>query len=491
MASISPDLATEWDYEKNYPTKPSEVTTGRATKFWWLCEQGHSWQTTVHSRRGLGTGCPQCWSGWRRSLPEIALQYELDHVLPSPVVGDTEVRTSTGAWHVDVLCTGLRIIVEYDGSFWHAKGLERDARKTQDLISKGWLVVRVRQAPLAMVGPWDVAGEAKDPDTFNMTVQVLDRILAAAEAASASHPAHEHLEDLRERVRTYRAEGVAQASNEAQIALTDGRVNRPRPTSSGLPRPLMPGQSLAEKSPETAAEWHPELNNGLTAWNVANGRNSKAWWRCSLCGKDWEANINGRTRVHSVGCPDCARSRSSLPRPGRSLADLHPEIAGEWHPSKNHPQLPADVNPGSKQRVWWQCSLCGSEWETAIHTRMKHKNVGCPTCGWSRRSAKQSVPTPGQSLADLFPEVAAQWHPTKNGDLLPEGVKHHSNTSVWWRCHEGHEWQTGVGNRTRKDHPTGCPDCYKLRRSSPRKIGVLNVSEPGRRTAGEGQLALW
>lgn len=493
LAAISPELAAEWDYEKNHPVKPSEVTTGGAAKFWWLCEQGHSWQTTVHSRRRLGTGCPQCWSGWRRSLPEVALQYELVHILPALVTGDTEVRTSTGAWHVDVLCAGLRIVVEYDGSFWHDEWVERDARKTQDLISEGWLVVRVRQAPLPMVGPWDVAGEEKDPDPFSMTTQVLDRILAAAEDAPNDHPAHEQLAILNERALAYRAGGVVRAFQEAKLALAEGRINRPRPSPSGLPRPPGPGQSLAEKSPETAAEWHPHLNNSLTAWDVANGRNAKAWWRCSLCGKDWEANINGRTRVHSVGCPDCARNRSSLPKPGRSLADLHPDIAAEWHLTKNHPQLPADVNPGSKQRVWWQCSLCASDWQTAIHTRMKHKNVGCPTCGWSRRSAEQSMPKPGQSLADLFPGVAAQWLFDKNGHKGPEDVKPQSNQSVWWRCEHGHEWQTAVYCRTGRN-PTGCPECWRTRESRPAMSASLNTAGPAPEastSAAAGQLALW
>ena len=392
LASVSPALAAEWDYGKNHPTKPSEVTTGRAARFWWLCGQGHSWQTTVHSRRGLGTGCPQCQSGWRRSFPEISLQYELGHVLPSPVVGDTEVRTSTGAWRVDVLCTGLRIIVEYDGSFWHAGTLERDVRKTQDLISDGWLVVRVRQAPLPMVGPWDVAGEAKNPDTFRMTSLVLGRILAAAEDAPGNHPAHEELEVLGGRVGAYRGEGVVRAFDEAGLALAQGRINRPRPSSSGLPRPPGPGESLAEKSPRTAAEWHPEFNGGLTASDVSNGRNAKAWWRCSLCGKEWEANINGRTRRHSVGCSDCVRIRLSLPGRGRSLADLHPGIAAEWHPVKNAAQTAHEVKPGSRQLVWWQCSLCGNEWQTAVSNRMKHRNIGCPTCGRSRRRAEQAKP---------------------------------------------------------------------------------------------------
>ena len=493
LATLAPAVASEWDHEKNHPLKPTDVTTGGAGKYWWLCEQGHSWETTVPSRVNLGTGCPRCWAGWRRSLPEIVLQYELAYVLQAPVTGDTEVRTPTGAWHVDVLCTPLRIIVEYDGSFWHRGCLERDARKTQDLISDGWIVVRVRQAPLPMVGPWDVPGHEKDPDTFIMTLQVLDRILAAAAAAPVNHAAREQTAVLHERFLAYQAGGVAQASDEAKFALTAGRINRPRLTSSGLPRPLKPGQSLAEKSPETAAEWHPKLNNGLTALDVANGRNTKAWWRCSLCGKDWEANINGRTRVHSVGCPDCARTRGLLPKPGQSLADLHPDISAEWHPTKNHPLLPVEVNPGSRRRVWWRCSLCGNDWETVIHNRMKHKNVGCPSCGRTRRGAEQALPKPGQSLADLFPHVAAQWHPDRNGVLCPEGVRPHSNQSVWWRCEDGHEWQTGIYCRT-GSNPTGCPGCWKMQSSSSRMTTAMTSAKPRIKTGmsiAADQPALW
>lgn len=460
LVSMAPEVASQWDVKKNHPIKPDEVTAGGTAKYWWLCVQGHSWETTATSRVRLATGCPQCWSGWRRSLPEIALQYELERLLPFPVFGDSEVRTPTEAWHVDVLCTGLRIIVEYDGSYWHRDGLQRDLRKTQDLMSAGWIVIRVRQAPLQMVGRWDVLCEKKDPDVFTMTVQVLGRILEAAEAATDGHPAKKDLDVLRMSARAYEKGGAAQALDAAKVALADGRINRPRPISVRLPRPPKPGQSLAEKSPMTAAEWHPELNGPLTALDVANGRNSKAWWLCSLCDGAWEANVNGRTRVHSVGCPDCARKRSSLPRQGQSLADLHPEIAAEWHPARNYTLLPGDVKPGSNQRVWWRCSLCDNEWETAISTRMKHKNVGCPTCGWARRGVGHARPKPGQALADLFPEVAKQWHPTKNGSLRPGDVKPRSNKHIWWLCKEDHEWRTSIDCRTRS-RPTWCPSCRK------------------------------
>jgi len=66
-------------------------------------------------------------------------------------------------------------------------------------------------------------------------------------------------------------------------------------------------------------------------------------------------------------------------------------------------------------------------------------------------------PKPGQSLVEQFPTVAAQWHPIRNGDLRPDQVSAGRNAKAWWRCEEGHEWETRVNNRT--SGGTGCPVC--------------------------------
>lgn len=59
-------------------------------------------------------------------------------------------------------------------------------------------------------------------------------------------------------------------------------------------------------------------------------------------------------------------------------------------------------------------------------------------------------------LATVNPELAAQWHPTLNGDLLPIHVTAGSNKKVWWQCEEGHEWPAKIVDRSRG---SGCPYC--------------------------------
>lgn len=59
LATTHPALAKEWNYDKNYPLKPSDIMAGCNKKVWWICSLGHEWKAVVNSRR-IGCGCPKC-----------------------------------------------------------------------------------------------------------------------------------------------------------------------------------------------------------------------------------------------------------------------------------------------------------------------------------------------------------------------------------------------------------------------------------------------
>ena len=64
------------------------------------------------------------------------------------------------------------------------------------------------------------------------------------------------------------------------------------------------------------------------------------------------------------------------------------------------------------------------------------------------------------SLAEAFPEIAKEWHPTKNGKLTPEMVTRGSMLNIYWQCsHCGYEYQRIVNNQTKKDRNSRCPKC--------------------------------
>lgn len=61
LASVFPQLALEWDSERNGTLTPGQLLPSCHEKVWWRCEKGHSYQAAVFSRtRNKGSGCPYC-----------------------------------------------------------------------------------------------------------------------------------------------------------------------------------------------------------------------------------------------------------------------------------------------------------------------------------------------------------------------------------------------------------------------------------------------
>ena len=57
--------------------------------------------------------------------------------------------------------------------------------------------------------------------------------------------------------------------------------------------------------------------------------------------------------------------------------------------------------------------------------------------------------------------ILAQWNKEKNHTTTPKTVTYGSSKKVWWRCDQGHEWETTVTMRATQG--TNCPYCAGLR----------------------------
>ena len=208
---------------------------------------------------------------------------------------------------------------------------------------------------------------------------------------------------------------------------------------------------LQTLNPTLAKEWIYEKNNSLTPADVMPNSNKNAWWKCSK-GHEWQATIAERNR--GSGCPYCANQKVLIGF--NDLATTNPSIATEWNYNKNQELLPTMVPPGSQKRVWWKCSF-GHEWQETIVKRTI-RGYGCPVCSGHKVLAGFN------DLATICPDVAEEWHPTKNGDLLPSQVAPKSGKKVWWICRKGHEWQACIGSRTHLR--ARCPICNQELKTS-------------------------
>ena len=231
--------------------------------------------------------------------------------------------------------------------------------------------------------------------------------------------------------------------HEWQAQINKRSSGRNCPYCSG--RKVLKGfNDLATTNPTLAAQWHPTKNGSLTPDMVNRGSTKKVWWQCGQ-GHEWQSTINNRSSGN--GCPYCSKWKAL--KGVSDLSTVNPELAAEWHPSKNGSLTPDMVARNSRKKVWWRCRR-GHEWQAKVSNRSSGN--GCPYC------SGQKVLKGFNDLATVNPELAAEWHPTKNGELTPDMVTKGSNKKVWWKCKQGHEWQARIAGRNKG---TGCPVCRK------------------------------
>ena len=220
--------------------------------------------------------------------------------------------------------------------------------------------------------------------------------------------------------------------------MTPQRAHRADPPTDAVADRNATPENDATRAPTDARTRAVRSNRGKSlGTQLTAGSGRKVWWVCPA-GHAWEARVAHRTRGR--GCPSCARR-------GRSNLPLDPALAAQWHPTKNGDLTPGAVTAGSDYRAWWICEA-GHEWQVRVKARSQ--GTGCPVCS-NRVRTRQP----------LDPVLAAQWHPTKNGDQTPEDVTAGSGQKVWWVCGQGHEWEATVVNRS---HGTGCPRCARAPR---------------------------
>lgn len=218
--------------------------------------------------------------------------------------------------------------------------------------------------------------------------------------------------------------------------------------------------SLLEAFPDIAAQWDYERNEGLTPDKIPTGSHLKVWWRCPICHHSYQKIVGNRTcpskrPLESEKCPICL-GRVIIPG-FNSLKAKFPEIIEkEWDFEKNTID-PDTIPPTYRKKMWWICPN-GHSYQSLPGNKVYHTGGDCPYCS-SQKLCRET------SLGYLNPELAKEWHPTKNGNLTPFDVFANSNNYAWWLCLAcGHEWKAKINNRNIGKR--GCPHCANCRSSS-------------------------
>ncbi|GAE28370.1 hypothetical protein JCM9140_4590 [Halalkalibacter wakoensis JCM 9140] len=412
LAILFPDVLEEWDHNKNKGMNPEEIMPFSDRKVWWKCEKKHEWETSI-ANRTTGKGCPKCSSDSRTSFPEQVIFHCFKQVF-----ADTQNRyhlkgDQGNGYEYDVFIPSLRLAIEYDGLFYHSKKSQviRDEKKNRYAKDNHFTLIRVRNTGLPAI---NMHGFSYIEHSYPDLNSLKDCILFLADYILSTY-------DLM----------TEERRNLEKIRLMD--IEKERTTILTSYKQYKKQSSVAYLYPDLEDEWHPTKNGELKLDVFTKGSHFRAWWKCRK-GHEWEAAIY--QRVDGRGCPYCSNKKVCE---DNSLQMLYPQIAEEWHPSKNEELQLQEFTFSSTKKVWWKCKK-GHEWETRIHLRTK-RGFGCPYCSNQKVSIENSI-------VYTHPSLAKEFHPTNNGELGPETITYGMGKKLWWRCVNGHEWLASPNMRT-------------------------------------------
>lgn len=276
LATASPALAAQWDYDRNGDLQPSDLVVGSHKRVWWICSsnRNHSWQATVGHR--AKSGCPIC--GNRKVLqgdndllstaPELAHQWHTalnGSLLPYQVtIGSSRKvwwvcpNNSKHEWQTTVasrktsgcpFCSNKAILSGFN-----------DLQTTHPTLAKEWDLTR--NAPL------------------------LPTMVSAGSSKRAwwQCPHHDN--------------HYWQATISSRRTLKVGC-----PICANL-QVLRGFNDFATTNPGLALEWHPTKNAPLLPNEIVAGTQRVVWWQClNNPEHSWRAGV--KNRMAGTGCPAC------------------------------------------------------------------------------------------------------------------------------------------------------------------------------------------
>jgi hypothetical protein len=266
-------------------------------------------------------------------------------------------------------------------------------------------------------------------------------------------------------------------------------------------------------NPYLASDWHPTKNGDLTPSQISPNSTKDVWWKCQCCEYEWVRPVVLRHSQH-VGCPRCnqhtqtsfaeqailffirqyysAKNRHKIH--GKE-ADIYIEdlnIAIEHNGRRYHngidirkkcvfdacgirliTVLESDKNAVEGDVVYYQYSPAHKHLHFAIEQVLIKLNIliSAPINIENYRAAilsEYNNTYKETSLGVCSPDIAEEWHPTKNNNVSPYSIHNGSEQKVWWICKTcRHEWFASVSSRTKSK--SGCPECNSGKKK------VLNI----------------
>lgn len=348
VAERFPELIEEWDFSKNGIDTPFNVSFGAHKRVWWKCIEGHTWQAKVYNRCSNKTGCPYC-SGFI-TAPENSIAVTNPELMEE---WDYEKNSLLGLKPENVSRSSDKKV------WWICKNDNSHSWETQVKVR-----TRGNGCPYCSgrFATRETSLEVRYPSIASEFHPTKNGTLAPESILPKS---------------AKKVWWICKNGHEWEATVSNRVQGKGCPYCSN--RIILKENSLGEKFPEIARQWHYAKNGKETPLDIAPSAGKSVWWICEK-GHEWKVAVYNRTKDSSSGsCPYCIGRKVCG---DNCLANVRPDIAKEWHPTLNGKHTPFDFTIGSSQKVWWRCDK-GHEWRTSISNRTNKDNqTGCPNCNF-------------------------------------------------------------------------------------------------------------
>lgn len=485
--SSYPELAKEWNYEKNKDLKPSQFLKKSGYKVWWICSIcGHEYEAEIRAKVVSGIGCPLCSrkrtgdinakpikgeNDLETLYPNILKEWDYNKNinLPSTYLAKSNKKVWWKCeygheWQASIVnrVKGRNCPIckkEYKVSF-PEKTIYYYVKKYYPNSVENYKIQQLENKELDIFIPelnvaveydgclWHKDSEKdirKDIicESLGITViRIREKGLPALNSSSIIYniiPSKDNFEYLKECV-----EWILSYIKCDNI---DINIERDNDKILELMHLARKKNSILEAMPEIKNMWDYTKNGNLTPDMFSIGSEKIIYLKCTKCGKSYQIKVKDAYRKRTTKCVECSFLR--LKTGVNDFKTVYPKLAEEYDYEKNEIKL-ENLNLNERRnKFYWKCKKCGYEWKASIASRIRSSY--CPKCavevGVNTRT--QNIIQKKGSLLSNYPELAKEWNFEKNGSLKPENMTCGNKKVVWWKCSKcGNEWKNAVSLRT-------------------------------------------
>ena len=479
LTTLKPNIASEWDYEKNGEKTPANYTVRSGERVWWKCKRNHSWEAVIASRTGNKyVGCPYC-SGLL------------------PIEGET-----------DLLTTNPELISEWN--------YEKNTLLTPNMVKAGssdkvWWICDKGHEWQAVISSRTVNESGCPFCSGRYAIQGENDLMSVDSPLLKEWNYDRNGRLTPSDFKEHSARKIwwkCKKGHEWCSSISDRSRGDGCPYCSGK-RVLVGFNDLAHINPYIAKEWNYEKNGNKIPQKYTCKSGIKVWWKCEK-GHEWKTSISNRSR--GDGCPKCNSGiRTSFPE-----QDIYFYVKKIYPDAVNRC---TDVLPNGMEIDIFIPSINvgieydGSVWHESdkalekevkkyieckrndiflIRVKEKGGNARENSCDVMLRiddsfnneaysslfmQLSKYIKIPNEidvkndrvhiqenykteiknnSFGSKYADLVVEWDSEKNGMLTPYMFSSNSGERIWWKCCKNHSWQTTISTRAKG---SGCPYC--------------------------------